>query len=54
VWCQHSCPEWDWLPGKALVEGAGGRCLTVDVDGYTWFVAGRPRAVDQAVDLLRG
>lgn len=54
VWCQHSCPEWDWLPGRALVEGAGGVCATVEVNGYDWFVAGRPRAVDQAVELLRG
>lgn len=54
VWCQHSCPEWDWLPGRALVEGAGGVCTTVEVNGYDWFVAGRPRAVGQAVELLRG
>ena len=54
VWCQHSCPEWDWLPGRALVEGAGGVCATVEVNGYDWFVAGRPGAVDEAVDLLRG
>lgn len=54
VWCQHSCPEWDWLPGRALVEGAGGVCATVEVNGYDWFVAGRPGAVEQAVDLLRG
>lgn len=54
VWCQHSCPEWDWLPGRALVEAAGGLCTTVEVNGYDWFVAGRPRAVRQAVELLRG
>lgn len=54
VWCQHSVPEWDWLPGRALVEGAGGVCTTVGVAGYDWFVAGRPGAVDRAVELLRG
>ena len=54
VWCQHSCPEWDWLPGRALVEGAGGVCATVEVNGYDWFVAGRPGAVEQAVGLLLG
>lgn len=54
VWAQHSCPEWDWLPGRALVEGAGGTCATVEVNGYDWFVAGRPGAVEQAVSLLRG
>ena len=36
------------------VEGAGGVCATVEVNGYDWFVAGRPGAVDQAVDLLHG
>lgn len=54
VWAQHSCPEWDWLPGRALVEGAGGVCATVEVNGYDWFVAGRAGAVEQAVSLLRG
>lgn len=54
VWCQHSCPEWDWLPGKALVEGVGGKTVVVEVSGYDWFVAGRPQAVDQAVALLAG
>ena len=54
AWCQHSCPEWDWLPGRALVEGAGGVCTTIEVNGYDWYVAGRPRAVRQAVELLRG
>ena len=54
MWAQHSCPEWDWLPGRALVEGAGGICATVEVNGYDWFVAGRPGAVEQAVALLRG
>ena len=54
VWCQHSCPEWDWLPGRALVEGAGGLCTTVEINGYEWFVAGRHRAVQQAIRLLLG
>lgn len=54
VWAQHSCPEWDWLPGRALVEGAGGVSTTVEVNGYDWFVAGRRGAVEQAVALLRG
>ncbi|WP_333618181.1 inositol monophosphatase family protein [Dietzia sp.] len=54
VWCQHSCPEWDWLPGKAIVEAAGGRTAVVEVAGYDWFVAGRPGAVEQAVALLSG
>lgn len=54
VWCQHSCPEWDWLPGRALVEAAGGVCATIEVNGYEWYIAGRPGATEQAIALLRG
>ncbi|PID54306.1 MAG: inositol monophosphatase [Micrococcales bacterium] len=32
----HSVPAWDWLPGKALVLGAGGAAGTADVHGWTW------------------
>lgn len=44
-WFQHSCPEWDWLPGKALVLAAGGAVDVVRVNGLEWFVAGGTRAV---------
>lgn len=54
VWFQHSCPDWDWLPGKALVEAAGGATDVVEVEGYRWHVAGRPTAVREVVALLRG
>lgn len=51
-WFQHSCPPWDWLPGKALVQAAGGAALTRTVNGYTWFVAGPPNIATQlAADL---
>ena len=29
VWAQQSVPEWDWLPGAALVTAAGGRAEQV-------------------------
>ena len=29
AWMQHSVADWDWLPGRALVEGVGGTCLTI-------------------------
>jgi fructose-1,6-bisphosphatase/inositol monophosphatase family enzyme len=44
-WFQHSCPEWDWLPGKAIVRAAGGDTAVVTVNGMNWFVAGGPTAV---------
>ena len=46
-WFQHSCPEWDWLPGKAIVEAAGGATDVVRVNGLDWFVAGGTTAVRQ-------
>ena len=44
-WFQHSCPEWDWLPGKAIVLAAGGAADVVRVTGLDWFVAGGTTAV---------
>ncbi|QCO97118.1 inositol monophosphatase family protein [Arthrobacter sp. 24S4-2] len=46
-WFQHSCPEWDWLPGKAIVLAAGGATDVVRVNGLEWFVAGGTTAVRQ-------
>ena len=46
-WFQHSCPEWDWLPGKAIVLAAGGAADVVRVNGLDWFVAGGTTAVRQ-------
>jgi myo-inositol-1(or 4)-monophosphatase len=44
-WFQHSCPEWDWLPGKAIVRAAGGATDTVRINGLDWFMAGGTTAV---------
>lgn len=44
-WFQHSCPEWDWLPGKAIVQAAGGATDTVRINGLEWFMAGGTTAV---------
>ncbi|WP_426302320.1 inositol monophosphatase family protein [Arthrobacter sp. R-11] len=46
-WFQHSCPEWDWLPGKAIVRAAGGDTAVVRVNGLDWFLAGGPTAVNE-------
>lgn len=45
LWFQHSCPQWDWLPGKAIVRAAGGDTAVVRVNGLDWFIAGGPTAV---------
>ncbi|NVM99112.1 inositol monophosphatase family protein [Arthrobacter sp. SDTb3-6] len=45
VWFQHSCPAWDWLPGKGIVRAAGGQTGVVRVNGLDWFVAGPAGAV---------
>ncbi|WP_445155182.1 inositol monophosphatase family protein [Arthrobacter sp. Hor0625] len=46
-WFQHSSPEWDWLPGQAIVHAAGGTTDVVRVNGLDWHVAGGTTAVRQ-------
>ena len=46
AWIQHSVKSWDWLPGKALVEGVGGTTRRVDAQGVTWSIAGPEGIVD--------
>lgn len=52
AWFQHSCPEWDWLPGKAIVEAAGGTTAVVEVHGFRWHIAGPAMAVREIQGLL--
>jgi fructose-1,6-bisphosphatase/inositol monophosphatase family enzyme len=54
VWAQQSVPEWDWLPGAALVTAAGGRAEQIEAYGHVWSVAGRPTAVERVIAALRG
>lgn len=54
VWAQQSVPEWDWLPGAALVTAAGGRAEQVEVRGHVWSIAGRPTAVGEVIAALLG
>lgn len=51
-WMQHSVASWDWLPGRILVEAAGGVTRRVQAGGVEWFIAGAPAAVAAAVDTL--
>ena len=54
AWMQHSVADWDWFPGKALVEAAGGAARKVEAGGVEWCLAGNKLVVDQMEDWLRG
>lgn len=51
-WAQHSCPEWDWLPGQALVEAAGGVTRVLEHRGVRWHLAGGSTAVAELAQRL--
>lgn len=53
AWTQHSVADWDWLPGKALVEGVGGAAEKVTAGGVEWCVAGNRRVVDEVRGFFR-
>ncbi|MDY6049335.1 MAG: inositol monophosphatase family protein [Corynebacterium sp.] len=53
MWMQHSVAPWDWLPGKALVEAAGGSTARVVAGGVEWFLAGSARVVETSVAALQ-
>ena len=52
AWFQHSVPTWDWLPGRALIEGVGGRCIRLDAAGVTWSIAGNAAVVNDIAAAL--
>lgn len=52
AWMQHTVAAWDWLPGRALVEGAGGAATRIEAGGVTWSVAGAKPAVDAITAAL--
>lgn len=45
---------WDWLPGAALVRGAGGVAEVVAAHGHRWHVAGPRQTVDEIAQLVIG
>jgi myo-inositol-1(or 4)-monophosphatase len=49
---QSDSLPWDWLPGAALVRGAGGAAEIVEIDGHRWHIAGNRQAVDEVRTLL--
>ena len=54
AWFQHSGPEWDWLPGKAIVEASGGTAAVLEVNGFRWHIAGPATAVREIQHRLSG
>ncbi|MFS0293798.1 inositol monophosphatase family protein [Corynebacterium striatum] len=54
AWMQHSVADWDWFPGKALVEAAGGAARKVEAGGVEWCIAGNKQVVDEMEEWLRG
>ncbi|AKK05194.1 inositol monophosphatase/fructose-1,6-bisphosphatase family protein [Corynebacterium mustelae] len=54
VWMQHSVADWDWLPGNALIEGAGGVGIKHTAGGVEWSIAGNAQAVAEVAALLEG
>ncbi len=52
VWAQRQTADWDWYPGKALVEGAGGRTEVVEHRGQRWHLAGNGRSVEELLAVL--
>lgn len=53
VLCQHSVPDWDRLPGEAIIRSVGGTSERVRAAGVEWYVAGVPTAVGEVVGALR-
>ncbi len=51
---QSDSLPWDWLPGAALVRGAGGAAEVVAAAGHRWHVAGSRQAVVEIAALLAG
>ena len=52
AWAQPNVDAWDWLPGRLLVQEAGGRTAVIDGDPLTWFVAGAPGTFEELVALV--
>jgi myo-inositol-1(or 4)-monophosphatase len=53
AWAQPNVDEWDWLPGRLLVEEAGGRTAVIDGDPLTWYLAAAPGTFEELLALLQ-
>ncbi|TAM92480.1 MAG: inositol monophosphatase family protein [Jatrophihabitans sp.] len=54
AWLHVATPDWDWLPGAALVRAAGGVAEVFEAGGRRWHVAGNARAVAEITALVVG
>ena len=54
IFLQANLNPWDWVPGAALVVGAGGVAEEFPVDGVRWQIAGNRQAVADAAAALTG
>jgi len=52
AWAQPNVDPWDWLPGRLLVEEAGGRTALLDGDPLAWHLAAAPGTFDELAALL--
>jgi fructose-1,6-bisphosphatase/inositol monophosphatase family enzyme len=52
LWAQRNTLDWDWLPGAALVQAAGGATEVLHHRGHRWHLAGNRQAVAEARELL--
>jgi myo-inositol-1(or 4)-monophosphatase len=51
AWAQPNVDPWDWVPGAALVRGAGGEALVLDGEP-SWHLAGAPELVTALSELV--
>jgi fructose-1,6-bisphosphatase/inositol monophosphatase family enzyme len=51
---QHSVPDWDRLPGEAILRSLGGERREVKAGGVTWNVMGLPTPVRDVATALAG
>jgi myo-inositol-1(or 4)-monophosphatase len=52
AWAQPNVDPWDWLPGRLLVEEAGGRTAVLDGDPLAWHVAAAPGTFAELCECL--
>ena len=54
IFLQANLNPWDWVPGAALVLGAGGVAEEISVNGVRWQIAGNRHAVADAEAAVTG
>ncbi|MDO4911662.1 MAG: inositol monophosphatase [Corynebacterium sp.] len=52
AWAQIKVCDWDWLPGRGLIEGVGGTTRKITVQGIEWSLAGTDTVVAEMVEHL--